>query len=369
MHGTTKDPVKHPVKLAYRHEYFVDREQELKEVLGKARRIANGKLERRRVIVCRGSRGGGKTWLLKELERLAPENGIHPCYQELKREHHVQELRRALALQPRPLLLLLDVDGATDEMLREFGNRVLGRLVTDIRVLVVLTERGEGHFWGVPQIDQSSEDLVLNPFEERDDLEALIRKQVPDAIVDLDDVLKLGGGFPWVSYLLVASRQAGLEPLGRCIDILLEGINGKLRHQFEALSVLRSFNEDRMAPLLKAYSAGFAKREWDHEACRDLARVLVDSTLARYMPDYRAYVIDEPLRQVMVGWLHTFAPELWAKLHQVAYEVYDEFSVYQPQTRQWQEEKAYHASCLREAGWPLPSPVLPGSRKEGEENG
>ena len=87
MHGTTKDPVKHPVKLEYRHEYFVDREQELKEVLGKARRIANGKLERRRVLVCRGSRGGGKTWLLKELERLAPENGIHPCYQELSLIH------------------------------------------------------------------------------------------------------------------------------------------------------------------------------------------------------------------------------------------------------------------------------------------
>ena len=219
-----------------------------------------------------------------------------------------------------------------------------------------------------PRSTQSRSSAASDVYK-RQDLEALIRKQVPDAIVDLDEVLKMGGGFPWVSYLLVASRQAGLEPLGRCIDILLEGINGKLRHQFEALSVLRSFNEDRMAPLLKAYSAEFAKREWNHEACRDLARVLVDSTLARYMPEHRAYVIDEPLRQVMVGWLHTFAPELWAKLHQVAYEVYDEFSIYQPQTRQWQEEKAYHSSCLREAGWPLPSPVLPGSRKEGEENG
>ena len=357
MHGTTRFP-----KPDYQAEHFVDREEALDLVLNKARRIATGESVKRRVIFCRGPRGTGKTWLLRSLERLACDVPVHACFQMLDRNGDVQALR-SLISQPRPLLLLLDIDGADEKTLDEFEDRVLGRLVTDPRVLTLMAERGKVHYWMAPELRDKSQDVDLGPFEVPY-IQAQIQIQVPGATLDPKDSLKWGGGYPWANYLLSVSLEDGSDPLERCVCAFLEGINGKLRHQFAALSVLRSFDEDRMSHLLRAYSQEFRQQDWQSEAIGDLVSDLVNSTLARYDGEENGYIIDEPLHQVLEAWLWTHERERWADLHQAAYEMYDRRIDDSPQARRWQEEKEYHAKCMQKAGR-----LLQGAQEEGEENG
>lgn len=357
MHGTTRFP-----KPDYQAEHFVDREEALDLVLNKARRIAKGESVKRRVVFCRGPRGVGKTWLLRSLERLACNVPVHACFQMLDRSGDVQALR-SLVNQPRPLLLLLDIDGADEKMLDEFAGGVLGRLVTDPRVLTVMAERGKGHYWAVPEIRDTSQDLNLTPFEESD-VKAQLERQIPGARFDPGSVRKRGGGFPWANYLLCVELKDGTDPLERCVCAFLEGINGKLRDQFAALSVLRSFDEDRMAPLLSAYSDEFRKQDWSYRACRDLALDMVHSTLARYDPTQNGYIIDEPLHRALDALLWTHDRERWADLHRAAYEMYDRRADDPSQGGRWREEREYHAECLKRAGRPLPR-----TQEKGEGNG
>ncbi|MBN1814680.1 MAG: hypothetical protein JXA14_22765 [Anaerolineae bacterium] len=338
MHATSR----RPIKLSYEPDYFVDRREALDTVLDKARRIATGEKEKRRVVVCRGQRGAGKTWLLRELEKQSGKIGVPAYYRLLSGDFDVREARRTMAAQPRPLLLLLDVDGARDELLDQLGDKVLSRLVNDTNVLIVLAERGSGHYWLIPEIREKSEDLDLGVFE-RSDVEAQIRKQVPDSNMPIEALMLESGGYPWANYILAGGPEDDRDRLEICVSAFLEGINGKLRDQFAALSVLRGFDEDCMPPLLCTYSDDFRARQWTYKECNALAVELIETSLTRYDDSLPAYVIDESLRRVIEAWLFARDCEKWGDLHQAAYEVYRRRNEQFPQNERWAAEKEYHA--------------------------
>lgn len=355
-------------KLTYDAELFVDRDWEIERILNKARDIATRKPEMQRVVRFLEQRGTGKTWMLRRLKDLAPTTGMAPYYCRLDDKLDVQSFRQAVANLPRPLLLLLDIDGAPEAALDEIGNRVLGRLVRDKRVLIVLAERGGGHFWAIPDFNDAIEEMVLAPFG-RTHIKEMVRRQVPDSTANLDDIERLGHGYPWSTYLLASPAPDGRQPVARCIDALLFKINGGLRDRFSALAVLHTFNDDRVEPLLRAYSPAFDRLEWPHRACHELCLDLVKSTLARWDDGLRGYVIDEPLRLVLEEDLRAHQHKLWVNLHEAAYLMYAGLLQADPSTAPlWAAELDYHGQQLDKAGRPRPQPVSPEPPGEGEEN-
>ena len=271
--------------------------------------------------------------------------------------------------EQRPLVLLLDnVNEAGESYLDRLLEQVLAPRVQENDVLIVLAERGPPHFWPALEFRQKSDEIDLEPFEPPD-IEKQVRKQAPATRAQLAEVESLGGGYPWSTYTLAWYLPDRLPALEQCAALFLEDMNGDLRPYFEALSVLRAFDETRIGPILRAYSPEFADRTWGYAACRTVRADLLATTLARWDGDARGYVLDEPLRLVLEAALRERERELWVRLHCTAYRLYQDWAESYPQSRAWWEQEArYHASCLAGAGL-SPADCPEGERQEEGEDG
>ena len=352
-----------PQKLDYSHEKFVDREEALELVLDKARRIAQGEREERRVILFHGQRGSGKTWLLHEIEALKPE-GVSCCRHRLPAGISIETIRQEAASQPRPLIVLLDVDGAQGPELDELASRVLAPLVREEKILIVLAERGRGHYWLIPEFRDKSEEYDLEPFK-REDMEEQVARQVPKTAASLDHIEALGGGYPWSTYVLAMHLPDSVVALDLCIEMFLTRANKHLREPFTALSVLRAFDEERMVPLLRAFSKKFRDQEWTYRKCQDMLQGLLETTLANWNSERRGYVIDEPLRRALEARLLVQDPELWRKLHDEARALYGQWVQVQDHpyaSEWWMQEMAYHEERLNKGALARPASPLVATR-------
>jgi hypothetical protein len=327
----------------------VDREETLEIVLQKVRRISAGLPVERRVVIFHGQRGSGKTWLLQELERRL-HNYITPRLIDLRERAEVSTIKVQIPEQ-RPLALLVDnVNEASESQLDALLERVLAPLVQEKDVLIVLAERGRPHYWTAPEFREKSDEFDLGPFEPGD-VEEQIKRQVPTAAAQAAEIESLGGGYPWSTYILARHLPQKRTALECCVALFLEGLDGSLRSYFEALSVLRAFDETRIGPLLRAYSPAFASRVWDYAACRKVRQRLVATMLARWNGDARGYVLDEPLRLVLEAALCERDLELWVLLHCTAYRLYADWAEDYEQSREWwAQEKQHHANRLKGAG-------------------
>ncbi len=336
-------------KLSYDPKKFVDREDALEIVLDKARRIAGSLPVERRVVIFRGQRGAGKTWLLKELERCL-SNCVNPYFVDLS-ECEIDTIKAQISVQQRPLVLLIEnIEATKESQLDELLEQVLSPLVQERNALIVLVERGRPHYWSDPAFREKSDERDLEPFGSVY-IEEQVQKQVPKAIVNIADIESLGGGYPGSTYALARYLPQKMTALEHCVTLLLQGVPKDLQPYFEALSVLRAFDETRIMPLLRAYSPGFVSQTQNYAARRKVREQLVNTTLAHWNEDAKGYVLDEPLRLVVEAALHERDFELWARLHCVAHELYTEWAKkYKQSSEWWAEEKQYHADCLEKAG-------------------
>lgn len=346
-----------PDRLPYDRDKFVDREEALKIVLHKARRISAGLPVERRVVIFHGQRGSGKSWLLRELERCLRDHAtphlidLSECAEVNPLNAQISKTKTQMKAEQRPLVLLVDnVSEVSELQLEPLVERVLAPVVQGEDVLIVLVERGRPLYLAAPEFREKSDEFDLKPFEPGD-IEEQIKRQVPTAAARMAEIESLGGGYPWSTYILARHLPEKRTALERCVTLFLEDLDGDLRPYFEALSVLRAFDEMRMRPLLRAYSPEFASRTWDYAACRKVRERLVVTMLARWNGDARGYVLDEPLRLVLQAALHEHDLELWGRLHCAAHRLYADWAERYEQSREWWAQEArYHADCLEGAG-------------------
>lgn len=342
-------------KPAYDPKIWTNQTDAIELVLATARLIARRKPADRRVIIFRGRRGAGKTWLLHRLEELlkTPEFGkldIH--FLDLETPYDLNDLQQLLD-SPRPQVLLLDnVNQASDQDLDILEDRALAPLASRPDTLIVMAEGGPAHFWASPLFREQSAEPDLEAFG-RCDIEDQVRKieaQNPGLLgnrsIDVDLVESYGGGFPWSTYILTLYLPDRKQALERCVAALLGGVDDDLWPPLMALCVLKGFDEALMAEFLPHYPP-LGGTEWDMEACRDLRQRLLKTNLVGWHPKMRSYAIDEPVRLALEACLSQNAPGRWTDLHCAAYRLYGDWADKYPQVRGWwQALQTHHRTCL-----------------------
>jgi hypothetical protein len=355
-------------KPDYRPDWFVGRKEALEIVLEKARRIVARQPVDKRVVIYRGQRGCGKTWLLRELESRLPGEGFHPHVMRPPESVSPSEVKGSIP-QLRPMALLVDdAQDIEEEDRKALLEHILSPLAQKSDVLIVLTERGRPVFWPAPEFHEKSEDYRLGPFKDPKDVAQQVQKQVPDVKVPIAAVHSLGYGYPWSNYILACylpDREAALEG---CVEAFLEGLNGSKRPYLEALAVLKAFDEMHMKPMLQAYPE-CADKTWGRIACSRVKQELRETTLVCWDRDARGDVIDEPLRVVLEALLQERDRDLWIQLHCIAYGLYRDWAKkYQQSRLWWTDQMNHHAKKLKDADHD-PADCLQEDIQEEGENG
>ena len=375
-----------PKRLAYHHEKFVNRDQELEKVLDLVQRWLREGWSERRTIIFHGQRGTGKSWLLYEIiYRLAdmeallclpfeldtyadqkPQEAVKAIMQKVyqavspgydaqsllivKTETDLSRLAEGLVSQVRQngdaLILFLDhVDESDQTLLETLEDHLLGPLIGEPTVLLFLAGRGRQHNWKRPELRLKSVDIDLNPFE-TPHTRAQLSRQVPEAVANAEEIQALGHGYPWSSYILGSRLSDPVNALNECINFLLDE-HPDLRPYFEALCVLRAFDEVRMAPLFKAYRQDWAKKEWQYADCRDMRKAMLDTGMVKWDRNESGYIIDQALRPMLENYLRLHDSKRWRHLHQTALQLFTDWAdKYERTSKRWQDEAQYHKERL-----------------------
>lgn len=343
-------------------------------VLDKARLIAKHKPADRRVVIFRGRRGAGKTWLLRRLEEYlttAEFSALDVRLLDLETSYDLTPLEQMLS-QPRPQVLLIDnVNRASEMDLDILEDRLLAPLATRPDTLIVMAEAGPPHFWTSPLFREQSDEPDLKTFARQYIEEQLqkLRERDPEKFVDrpidVDLVERYGGGFPWSTYILALYLPNRQDALERCVNALLGGVDAELRPHFMALCILKAFNEIYMEQFLPHY-APLANEIWNTVTCRELRRRLLDTNLVRWHSGMSGYVIDESVRLALEACLSESTPDEWQKLHCAAYHLYTDWADRFPHVSNWwQDLRAYHHACLARAKFdPADCPERLGLKEE-----
>ncbi|HHH41472.1 MAG TPA: hypothetical protein ENK56_05655 [Chloroflexi bacterium] len=381
----------------YHPERFVNREQEINLVVGRAREIGGNQIVRRRTIIFAGERGSGKTWLLRHLAEvtLPPSDhpignrlegtGAHAVYLSLLDWHQVAHLIRALGEQvarwqggtslfPRerdaplddlsrflrqdverlvhqtPLVLLVDhVYEADEALLAELERRLLAPLATLPRVLLVLAGRGKPHPWVAPELRLYVEERTLAPFDV-ETTKAQLERQVPDKAGQASQIQQRSRGYPLANYLLAAG-----DDLAAVIEVILDHVESEARTYLEALCLLRFFTEDQIRVMLAAYHDDDRYRHWEYRKAREVRDRLLTTALTHWDSERGGYVVDEAVRLLLEQHLRERDPRCWQRLHCAAYQLYRSWAETYPQAgahrADWAAEADYHAQALRQAGY------------------
>ena len=389
--------------LSYQSESFVNREAELALIVDKARRMRNNLSsppnppERQRVMKFNAERGMGKSWLLQEAaRRMTNEIGMVAHYIDLEKyskQNPEQALRdkllpdlltrldassaayQSIADATNHLILRLDelpetllvvlidhMDESDKDLLDTLDNRCLSQLATRPNALLVLAERGKGHTWITLALRHPPTRLqrfAANHTQEQ------LERQVPGAAGSVDEIQQRSNGIPLANLLFgQAIISSPSDPSPDVIDTLL-GQAQSLRRQFEALCVLRAFDELRMQAMFIEYLNAPGDPTWDNLACINARKDLVATSLVRWDGDKRGYVIDEALRPILENALRVQDESLWHRLHERAYRLYVEWANSYPQSQaEWAAEAKYHANAMKQTTVPLnPSSGLSAEEK------
>ncbi len=374
----------HTERLAYDHEKFVNRRQEIKQVLDIVQRWLQKGRSDRRTVIFHGQRGTGKSWLLDEIAyRLADKENLlclpfelnaytdHPpqaavraimqkVYQAVSPSHDAQpppmtetdlsQLAEGLVSQVKQngnaLILFLDhVDESDKVLLETLEDHLLAPLIGEPKVLLFLAGRGRHHNWKRPELRLKFIEIDLQPFETQHTL-AQLSKQVPEATANAEEIQALSGGYPWSSYILGRQLSDLVSALNECINLLLDEYTD-LRSYFEALCVLRAFDEARMAPLFKAYRQDWAQKEWWFGECREMRQAMLNTGMVKWEENKSGYTIDQALRPMLESYLRLCNSERWLCLHQTALRLFTDWAnKYERARERWQDEAQYHKERL-----------------------
>lgn len=261
-----------------------------------------------------------------------------------------------------PLAIFVDgIDNVSPEFLRHFEAYFLAPLIQLPRVLVVLGGRTRdprpkgGYTWKMPELKLYSDELDLEPFDEEQTREQLARLEEsgsPITAKAAPEVVKAGGGYPLHNVVLAQNIQG--EPpqwqnraaaLQECAESVLESVEAVLQDHFQALCVLRAFDEDRMPPLLAAWFET-PSSVWDYQRCRRIRSSMVTSRLVRWQAP-KGFVMDQGVSQVLENALQENQPSKWHALHRAAYELFVQWVESYPSAKdRWQPEAEYHSQYV-----------------------
>lgn len=372
------------MKLSYKRELFVDREEECALVAGVARQVIEGAGERPRVLAFYGERGSGKTWLALHLKHnvlagiagvsslllrfsWSDEDGepskqsksasgvwLAPGKQEA--DAKVRELMIWIAEQigattgqkldletlagwlvrdisskytaGRLLVLILDSLFEEDRaFLDKLESALLAPLVTLPNILIVMTGRGPLPSWTSPYLRPNSDTLRrLETFNE-DEVRKQIAGQSPNFQGDVKEIHELSGGYPYCVYLLSQGSDRG-RALELAVQSLLSVIASErerieAQRAFEALCVLNGFREfeiQRMAAIHDGDELG----DLDIAEARRLRDLMRSTHLLRW-EDGR-FVIDGAVAQIFRSYLRIKKHELYKRLHDRAFRMYEQMA-------------------------------------------
>jgi hypothetical protein len=376
-----------PERLAYTHEEFVDRADEVRLVVDKVQRLAGGSEEEKRVVIFHGARGAGKTWLLHEIEyQLAAKQPSVPCiylslmdyfspcdravcgvigliYRRLDGQGNaplpgndkpgewanllVQKLEKLEGSRGVLVVLCDHVDESPADLLSLLEDRCLSLLAGCPRVILVLAGRGKEYTWKEPELRFKSEERDLQCFDLSYTREQLAKQvsQSPSS----EEIWKLGGGYPWSNYILGEAPEDRADALGQCVKALLHKlpVTAQDRSRLEALCILRAFSSEMIPPLLSAYFDAPIYLSWSYGQYRQVIGALVATTLVKWSEPSGGYVVDEALRRVLENWLYAHKQKTWERLHTAARDLFSGWKTeYPQQAERWRAEMAYHEGKL-----------------------
>ncbi|MGB9890595.1 MAG: AAA family ATPase [Anaerolineae bacterium] len=371
--------------LSYSPKLFVNREEELKILEDRVRALKEGR-DGHGVLILRGERGVGKTWLRSHFQDRLMQEKIHVIPIDLKEYvgkdptwtvaailqrvsietggpdkrlgGDLAEMSRTLFrhlrefLQRQPLVVIVDHVYESDwTLLPLLEDYLLGPLAVEQRVLLVLTGRGRLYPWKNPELSTMATSIGepesrLRPFDQPSTKEQL-KRQVPSAVDRAEEIYQLTGGNPLANYLIAA------YDLNQAMEGLLAPVPKEhlreIRGYLEALCVLRSFDEERIPNMLAAYYDDDSYRQWTYAQARRVREELIRWGLARWDPEQRGYVMDRIVRRLAERYLQTQKPERWRKLHQAAQKLYEQWENDYSATRdRWREEAEYHRQRLED---------------------
>ncbi|TAH48783.1 MAG: hypothetical protein EYC68_19980 [Chloroflexota bacterium] len=260
--------------------------------------------------------------------------------------------------QDRILVLIFDsiFEVADWTKLAKLENALLAPLAALPHVVTILTGRGKLYPWESPYLRVNvvfpKGFVPLRPFEVSEVAEQL-KAQKPDAILDAETIHKLGGGYPWVNYLLAQGRneaEATSKAREGLLSVIDEKIRGDVARDLEALSVLDGFRESEMPKMWEADSQ--VRHTISNEQVQRRRKQLLDSYLMHWHD--KRFQIDDPMRRVLENYLRTNEPLRWRNLHCRAYLLYQEWATeFQQSRRVFLERAEFHAQALRRANFDI----------------
>ncbi|MDM8520658.1 AAA family ATPase [Anaerolineales bacterium HSG6] len=369
--------------LPYSPTMFVGRKDDTKKIMDIMDDIISDKEPDIRIITFSGQRGIGKSWLLKQIAHLLTERypnkvkvfvddlkdydqqnpatsivSILQKFQQTILQERISkttpaEMSRKIiqALQTTqfrdniPLVVLLDTVHEADwQLLDAIEEYLLGPLALEKQVLIVMTGRGRPYRWKSWPLRFNVEQHDLPPFNRHDTKEQL--RRLDETLVEQSDyIYTRSQGAPLVTYALSQD-----DDVAKAINMMLEVITDSTERQrfqqyFEALCVLRSFDEERIEGMLSIYDK--ESEGWSFPKARDVRKKIVALAFASWDNDEQAYVLDPLIKKLIEQYLKETQPSKWAYLQRAAISLYQEWlDKFPGAAKQWQAETKYHQELL-----------------------
>ncbi len=273
-----------------------------------------------------------------------------------------ERLGKEIATTRKPLVLLVDgLDEHLKEVVQAVEQYCLLPLLQRSDVLLILAVRlppSLAHTWS-RELVFHSQDHVLEPFSLPDTVEQLSKAATAHPLPSIspaqaEEIISKGGGYPLNNFSLARALDphSGTWPHPALTfrseaNRLLEPVDAHLRPAFQALCVLRQFDEYRMEAFFPEFGLPVPLQIKPAELSRITRLIVWDGQAS-------AYVMDEALRRLLENALHAADPGRWRALHERARDLYREWERTYPGTAaRWRAEAEFHEKCLK-AGQPLP---------------
>jgi len=380
----------------YDPEKFVDREEEIKQVIALLRQSQ----PRVRAIVVDGNRGVGKTWLSLHLHRTVfkkeirgmtswlfslwspgenyrPEGEQQQANEQFMRENEQLEIDEFLStiihglvieLPPKPILaekvdavrryiqshaderfvVILDSAYESDwKLLEQLETHFLGNLLTLSNFFVIVTGRGRPYPWKIPFLIEAVH-FGLGKFT-IEQVQEQLKKFNMSATLSTQDIYNIGDGWPLFTEHLARAKDR-TEALDIMATILFQVVPSherpQIRKYFEALCSLDGFGETEAALMVEAYNPKALDRDG-----REICRKMNATRLVSWRDG--GYVINQPVKKILRDYLRFNWPDKWIQLNCVAYTRFKKLSddPSHMRFRPFFEQKAgFHAGILSEVG-------------------
>lgn len=369
-------------RQTYQPGSFVNRAAEVNLIIARAVEVLNNQPVDQRTFLVRGEMGVGKTWLLAEAyHRLHPQPGfccmtlnlsaytsdsyhamlmhiLEYVARNLELDVHQADNEQLSSLSDRimehvkhllttqVLVIFVDeIDQVEDDPLRSLELHLLAPIIRLPRTMLVIAERhGRERTGFLTGQKLRTHYINLLPFATVAETQAQL-DHLPATLLDATRVHAHSQGNPLVNYILAMKNDVGPALDSAIASVLPYG--AAVRARVETLSILRSFDVERLRHLLATYHCDESYLKQGRRQMRLYIEELVVIGLAWWANDAGAYVFSESMRQLVNDYLRVTQPDAWRALHSKAHALYKEWAqVYPNSQERWLSEADHHRAQL-----------------------